>query len=81
MEVYIEEQVEEFLELQRELSDTEDKIEMARRFYNGAVRELNTLAQSVPSNIIAGAFGFKQRDYFEIDTADRAVPSVAGATA
>ena len=67
---------EQFLELQKQLSETEDKIEMARRFYNGAVRELNVLVNSVPSNIIAGAFGFAKRDYFQIDESDRATPSV-----
>lgn len=65
-----------FRQLQEELSDTESKIEMARRFYNGAVREMNTLAESFPSNLIAGPFGFRHADYFEIETADRAVPSV-----
>lgn len=66
-----------FLELQNELSETEDKIEMARRFYNGAVRELNTLVQTFPPNIVAGVAGIKQRAYFEIGEADRAVPKVA----
>lgn len=66
-----------FLELQEELSDTEDKIEMARRFYNGAVREYNIKVKSVPSNLIAGPFGFQTRDFFEIQTADRAVPDVS----
>lgn len=65
-----------FLELQEELSETEDKIEMARRFYNGAVREYNIKVKSVPSNLIAGPFGFQTRDFFEIRTADRAVPDV-----
>lgn len=65
-----------FLDLQNELSDTEDKIEMARRFYNGAVRELNTLVESFPSNLIAGAFAVKQRTYFEIDAGERAAPQV-----
>ena len=65
-----------FADLQRELSDTETKIEMARRFYNGAVRELNTAVQSFPSNLLAGLLGFGQRDYFEIDMADRALPQV-----
>ncbi len=65
-----------FLELQKELSQTEDKIEMARRFYNGAVRELNTLIESFPVNVAAGAFGFTSREYFEIETADRAVPAI-----
>lgn len=68
---------EQFLELQRELGATEDKIEMARRFYNGAVRELNTAVASVPSNLVAKAFGFVQRDYFEIDESDRATPAVS----
>ncbi|MEO1135852.1 MAG: LemA family protein [Pseudomonadota bacterium] len=66
-----------FLDLQNELSETEDKIEMARRFYNGAVRELNTFVESVPVNLVAAPFGFSKRDYFEIETAERAVPSVA----
>ena len=65
-----------FLELQEELSDTEDKIEMARRFYNGAVRELNTKIRTIPSNLVAGPMGFKTRDYFEIDVADAAAPDV-----
>jgi LemA protein len=65
-----------FLDLQTELSDTENKIEMARRFYNGAVRELNTAVQSFPANIVASLFGFSERAYFEIATADRAVPQV-----
>jgi LemA protein len=67
-----------FLELQQQLSVLEDEIQMARRYYNGTVRNLNVLAQSFPSNLIAGLFGFGQRDYFEIaDAADRAVPQVA----
>jgi LemA protein len=65
---------ENFLELQNELSETENKIEMARRFYNGAVRELNTMVESFPPNLVAGAGGIRKRAYFEIDTADRAVP-------
>ena len=65
-----------FLNLQTELSETEDKIEFARRFYNGAVRELNTTVESFPNNLIAGPFGFTQRPYFEIDERDRAVPVV-----
>ena len=65
-----------FLDLQTELSETESKIEMARRFYNGAVRELNTKVESVPSNFVAKPFGFSKRDYFEIDEADYAVPEV-----
>jgi LemA protein len=67
-----------FLKLQQQLSDLEDEIQMARRYYNGAVRNLNVMVQSFPSNLIAGMFGFEQRDYFELaDAADRAVPEVA----
>lgn len=65
-----------FLDLQNELSDTENKIEMARRFYNGAVRELNTAVESFPANFVAGVFAIAKRAYFEIDMADRAVPPV-----
>lgn len=68
---------ENFLELQRQLAETEDKIEMARRFYNGAVRELNTLVHSVPTNLIAGILGFGARDYFEAGDADRTAPTVS----
>lgn len=66
-----------FLDLQNELSETEDKIEMARRFYNGAVRELNTLVESFPVNLAASPFGFAKALYFEIETADRAAPVIA----
>jgi len=65
-----------FLDLQKQLAETENKIEMARRFYNGAVRELNTLVESFPSNLVAGLFGVSKRAFFEIDTADAAVPQV-----
>jgi len=66
-----------FLDLQNELSDTEDKIEMARRFYNGAVRELNTAVESFPSNIVATLFGVAKRAFFEITAAgDRAAPKI-----
>lgn len=58
---------ENFLELQNELSETENKIEYARRFYNGAVRQMNTLVQSFPVNLLAGMFGFSQKDFFEMD--------------
>lgn len=56
-----------FLDLQDELSDTENKIEYARRFYNGAVRQKNILVQSFPVNLFAGIFGFGLREYFEMD--------------
>jgi len=56
-----------FLQLQEELVDTEDKIQASRRFYNGAVRELNTKVQIFPTNIFAGMLGFKKRDFFEVE--------------
>lgn len=56
-----------FLELQRELRDTEDKIQAARRFYNGNVRDMNTKIEVFPANIIASLFTFKKMDFFEID--------------
>jgi LemA protein len=65
-----------FRELQDALSDTENKIEMARRFYNGAVRELNVAVESFPGNLVAGPFGFRRRHFFEISMSDRAVPEV-----
>lgn len=55
-----------FIELQRELSDTENKIQAARRFYNGMVRELNTAIAMFPGNIIAKLFGFAGMDYFDL---------------
>ncbi len=57
---------ENFLELQRELTDTEDKIQAARRFYNSVVQDLNTKVEAFPSNIIAGMFNFKQGTFFEV---------------
>jgi LemA protein len=67
-----------FLELQQELARLENEIQMARRYYNGAVRNQNVLVQSFPSNLVAGMFGFGTRDYFELSSeAERAVPQVA----
>ncbi|WP_019147528.1 LemA family protein [Timonella senegalensis] len=66
-----------FLELQRELANTEDRIAANRRFYNANVRDLNTKVESFPSNIIAGIFNFVRAQYFETDDpAVRAVPAV-----
>ena len=66
-----------FLALQREFSHTEDRIAAARRFYNGNVRELNALCASVPTNLVAGAFGFAPASFFELASeAERAVPRV-----
>lgn len=56
-----------FSQLQTELSDTENKIQAARRFYNGNVRDLAISLQSFPSNIIGNMFGFKEEQYFELD--------------
>ena len=55
-----------FLELQKELVTLEDDLQMARRYYNGAVRNLNVLVQSFPDKLVAGAFAFPARDYFEL---------------
>lgn len=68
---------ENFLDLQQELTETEDKIEMARRFYNGAVREMNIKVQSIPSNFVAGPFGFHKQPFFEIEPSDYAAPDVS----
>lgn len=55
----------------------EGELQMARRYYNGAARDLNVKVESFPSNLVAGQFGFAKREYFEItNEADRAVPTV-----
>ena len=56
-----------FIELQNELVDTEDKIQASRRFYNGGVRDLNTKIEMFPSNIIASLFSFTKREFFEVE--------------
>ncbi len=56
-----------FLQLQNDLTDTEDKIQASRRFYNGTVRDYNTKVETVPSNIIASIFNFAKREFFEIE--------------
>ncbi len=67
-----------FLELQRELTATEDRLQAARRFYNTQVEALNAKIQTLPSRIVAGMGNFKQREFFELeDRADAEVPSVA----
>lgn len=65
-----------FLKLQQELTNTEDRIQAARRFYNANVRDLNTRVESVPSNLVAGMGDFRREAFFEIETAARAVPVV-----
>ena len=66
-----------FLELQRELSDVENKIAAARRFFNNAVQEFNTAIQQIPGNVIAPMGGFREKDYFEIPEETRAQLEVA----
>ncbi|MBU1018736.1 MAG: LemA family protein [Patescibacteria group bacterium] len=56
-----------FLDLQQQLAETEDKIQASRRFYNGTVRDFNTALQVFPKNIIAGMFAFKKREFFEVE--------------
>ncbi|HYF04877.1 MAG TPA: LemA family protein [Patescibacteria group bacterium] len=56
-----------FMQMQSDLTDTEDKIQAARRFYNGTVRDFNTKLQVFPTNIFAGMFSFKAREFFDID--------------
>ncbi|AIC26078.1 MULTISPECIES: LemA family protein [Rhizobium] len=66
-----------FAELQDSLETMEGELQMSRRYYNGAARDLNVKVESFPSNLVAGQFGFAKREYFEItNEADRAVPSV-----
>jgi LemA protein len=66
-----------FLALQQELSNTEDRIQASRRFYNANVQDFNRRVQSFPSNVIAGMFGFKEEQFFEIPEAERAVVAEA----
>jgi LemA protein len=67
-----------FLDLQQQLSEIEEQIQLARRYYNGTVRNLNIQVESFPSNIVARYFNFGQAEFFEIeDEAERAVPKVA----
>lgn len=66
-----------FLSLQGELSNLEEAIQNARRYYNAVVRDLNTSCEVFPSNLVANAFGFTQREYFELDDdAERSAPQV-----
>lgn len=66
-----------FIKLQDELADAENKIQASRRFYNGNVRDYNTAIEQFPTNMIAGMFGFKGREFFEIEDAkERETPQV-----
>jgi LemA protein len=67
----------QFLALQQQLTQTEDRIQAARRFFNGNIRDYRNKCETFPSNIIAGLFGFESKDYFQITSADRTVPDVA----
>jgi len=70
--------VESFTDLQHKLNDLEDNIQNARRYYNAVVRDYNTDIEQFPSNIIAGMFNFKEREFFELkDEGERAVPKVS----
>jgi LemA protein len=67
-----------FLALQEELALTEDRLAAARRFFNGNVRDMNQLCESFPTNLVAGALGFRREGYFELSSdAERVVPRVA----
>jgi LemA protein len=65
-----------FLNLQEELTSSEDRVAYARQFYNDSVLKYNNKIQSIPSNLIARTFNFSEREYFEVDAAARAVPRV-----
>ena len=68
---------ENFQQLQAQLAETEDKIRVARQVYNDAVLSYENARETVPTNIVAGAFGFRDRPYFELEEAAREVPRVA----
>jgi LemA protein len=67
---------ENFQQLQSTLGQIEDAVQNARRYYNAVVRDLNTKVQQFPSNLVAGMFGFKNREFFEIPDAQRETPQV-----
>ena len=70
-----------FIDLQKNLAEIEDQIQLARRYYNGSVRNMNIAVESFPSNLVASRFGFQQAEFFELeDPADRAVPKVSFGT-
>ena len=66
-----------FQELQKSLVEIENNVQYARRYYNAVVRDLNTLVQSFPSNLVASAMGFGERLYFQLDESERAAPRVS----
>ena len=68
---------ENFNALQKSLADIEDSIQNARRYYNAVVRDLNTRVLQFPSNLVARTFGFREREYFEMEAGERSVPRVS----
>jgi LemA protein len=68
--------VESFTDLQKQLSQLEEQVQLARRYYNAVVRDLNTRIAQFPTNVIAGLFGFKAREFFETPAAEREAPKV-----
>jgi LemA protein len=68
--------IESFTDLQKQLSQIEEQVQLARRYYNAVVRDLNTRVAQFPTNIVAGLFGFKAREFFETAEAERAAPKV-----
>ena len=71
---------ENFLDLQRRLTETEDRLQAARRFYNANVRDYNRRVQSFPSNLVAGMFGFEDAQFFEVEEAVKRPPAVGVAS-
>lgn len=69
--------VETFGQLQQQLAQIEDAIQNARRYYNAVVRDLNTKVLQFPSNLVARAFGFREREFFEIAETERSAPNVS----
>ncbi len=68
---------ENFLELQREIRDTEDKVQAARRFYNRNVKAFNIKIQSIPYNLVASVLGYQKKDYFRAEEGERSNPEVS----
>jgi LemA protein len=66
----------QFQSLQNSLSELEDSIQNSRRYYNAVVRDLNTKIETFPTNLLAGTFGFKEKQFFEAPEAERATPQV-----
>ena len=63
-----------FFGLMEDLVEVEDQLQYARRYYNGSVRDLNNIVESFPSNLVAGGFGFKMAEFFEVENASERLP-------